>query len=264
MTRAAFENAMTLTMVLGGSTNAVLHLLAMAHAVEVDLDIDEFQTTSDRIPFLADLKPSGKYVMEDLHVIGGTPAVLKMLLEQGVLNGDCLTVTGKTMAGNLADVGGLHEGQAIISDWDDPIKDSGHIQILRGGLAPGGSVAKITGKEGLSFTGTALPYDSEEEMLAALERGEIGPGSVIIIRYEGPTGGARYARDAHSDIGHHGSWAWSGRCPDHRWTVLGWLAWFHHRPRDSGSATGRSDRPHRGGRHDRHRHRDPVDQHRRG
>ena len=189
MTRAAFENAMTLTMVLGGSTNAVLHLLAMAHAVEVDLDIDEFQTTSDRIPFLADLKPSGKYVMEDLHVIGGTPAVLKMLLEQGVLNGDCLTVTGKTMAGNLADVGGLHEGQAIISDWDDPIKDSGHIQILRGGLAPGGSVAKITGKEGLSFTGTALPYDSEEEMLAALERGEIGPGSVIIIRYEGPTGG---------------------------------------------------------------------------
>ena len=189
MTRDAFENAMVLTMALGGSTNAVLHLLAIAHSVDVELNIDEFQTTSDRIPFLADLKPSGKYVMEDLHGVGGTPAVLRMLLERGVLNGDCLTVTGQTMAENLRDLPGLTEGQSIVSGWDSPIKESGHIQILRGDIAPEGSVAKITGKEGLSFRGSALPYDSEEDMLAAFERGEIGPGSVIVIRYEGPQGG---------------------------------------------------------------------------
>lgn len=189
MTREAFENAMVVTMVLGGSTNAVLHLLAMAHSADVELDIDEFQETSDRIPFLADLKPSGAYVMEDVHGVGGTPAVLKMLLEEGVINGDCLTVTGKTMAENLDDLPGLSEGQTIVSGWDDPIKETGHIQILRGDIAPEGSVAKITGKEGLSFTGSALPYDSEEEMLESFERGEIGPGSVIVIRYEGPKGG---------------------------------------------------------------------------
>ncbi len=180
---------MVLTMVLGGSTNAVLHLLAMAHAVDVPLSLDDFQATSDRTPFLADLKPSGRYVMEDLHAVGGTPAVLKMLLERGAIDGDCLTVTGRTMAENLADLPGLADDQAIVSAWDDPIKEYGHIQILRGDLAPQGSVAKITGKEGLSFTGTALPYDSEEDMLRALERGEIGPGSVVVIRYEGPTGG---------------------------------------------------------------------------
>ena len=189
MTRAAFENAMVITMVLGGSTNAVLHLMAIAHSAGVDLDIEDFQPVSDRIPFLGDLKPSGRYVMEDLHEVGGTPAVLKMLLERGVIDGDCLTVTGRTMAENLADLPGLAEGQLVIAPWDNPVKDSGHIQILRGNLAPDGAVAKITGKEGLSFTGTALPYDSEEDMLAALERGEIGPGSVIIIRYEGPKGG---------------------------------------------------------------------------
>ena len=189
MTREAFENAMVITMVLGGSTNAVLHLMAIAHSAGVDLDIEDFQPVSDRIPFLGDLKPSGRYVMEDLHEVGGTPAVLKMLLERGVIDGDCLTVTGRTMAENLADLPGLAEGQLVIAPWDNPVKDSGHIQILRGNLAPDGAVAKITGKEGLSFTGTALPYDSEEDMLAALERGEIGPGSVIIIRYEGPKGG---------------------------------------------------------------------------
>ena len=189
MTREAFENAMVLTMVLGGSTNAVLHLSAIAHSVGVELSLDDFQTTSDRIPFLADLKPSGSHVMEDLHGVGGTPAVLKMLLERGEIDGSCLTVTGHTMAENLADLPGLTSGQIIVSGWDSPIKDSGHIQILRGDIAPGGSVAKITGKEGLSFTGIALPYDSEEEMLASFERGEIGPGSVIVIRYEGPQGG---------------------------------------------------------------------------
>ena len=189
MTREAFENAMVLTMVLGGSTNAVLHLLAIAHSVGVDLTIDEFQSTSDRIPFLADMKPSGRYVMEDLHAVGGTPAVLKMLLDRGVLDGDCITVTGNTMAQNLESLPGLVDGQRVMNGWDNPIKDSGHIQILRGVIAPGGAVAKITGKEGLSFTGSALAYDSEEDMLAAFERGEIGSGSVIVIRYEGPQGG---------------------------------------------------------------------------
>ncbi len=189
MTREAFENAMTLTMVLGGSTNAVLHLLAMARSVDVDLTIDDFQQISDRVPFLADLKPSGRYVMEDLHAIGGTPAVLKLLLEHGALHGDCLTVTGRTMSENLEGLPGLAESQDVIRPWSDPIKETGHIQILRGSLAPGGAVAKITGKEGLRFAGRARPFDREEAMLAALERGEINPGDVVIIRYEGPKGG---------------------------------------------------------------------------
>lgn len=189
MTRAAFENAMVITMVLGGSTNAVLHLMAIAHSAGVDLEMEDFQAVSDRTPYLGDLKPSGQYVMSDLHAVGGTPAVLKMLLEREAIDGDCLTVTGRTLAENLADLPGLAEGQTVIAPWDKPVKDSGHIQILRGNLAPEAAVAKITGKEGLAFTGTALPYDSEEEMLSALERGEIGPGSVIVIRYEGPKGG---------------------------------------------------------------------------
>jgi dihydroxy-acid dehydratase len=189
MTRQAFENAMAIVMVLGGSTNAVLHLIAMARAVDVPLSLDDFQTASDRIPFLADLKPSGRYVMEDLHNVGGTPAVLALLLEHGALHGDCLTVTGKTLAENLAELPGLAAGQDVIHPWEDPIKETAHIQILRGSLAPEGAVAKITGKEGLSFSGTALAFDSEEKMLAALERGEIRKGQVVIIRYEGPRGG---------------------------------------------------------------------------
>ena len=189
MTRAAFENAMVITMSLGGSTNAVLHLIAMARSVDVDLTIDDFQAVSDRVPFLADLKPSGKYVMEDLHQVGGTPAVLKLLLDHDAIDGDCLTVTGRTLAEELAELPGLADGQDVIQPWDEPIKESGHIQILRGSLAPGGAVAKITGKEGLQFTGTARPFDSEEEMLAAVEQNRIGPGDVIVIRYEGPKGG---------------------------------------------------------------------------
>jgi dihydroxy-acid dehydratase len=189
MTRAAFENAMAVTMLTGGSTNSVLHLIAMARAVGVDLTLDDFQATSDRIPFLADLKPSGKYVMEDLHAVGGTPAVMKLLLEHDAIDGSCITVTGKTVAENLADLPGLSPGQDVVQPWGAPIKESGHIQILRGNLAPDGAVAKITGKEGLSFTGTARTFDCEEDMLPALERGEIGPGDVIIIRYEGPKGG---------------------------------------------------------------------------
>lgn len=189
MTRPAFENAISVIMALGGSTNAVLHLLAMARSVEVPLTIDDFQTIADRTPFLADLKPSGRYVMEDLHNIGGTPAVLKLLLEHDALHGDCMTVTGRTMAENLGDLPGLTDGQDVIRPWSDPIKATGHISILRGSLAPEGAVAKITGKEGLSFTGRARPFDREEAMLAALERGEIYPGDVVIIRYEGPKGG---------------------------------------------------------------------------
>ncbi len=154
MTRAAFENAMVLIMATGGSTNAVLHLIAMAKAVEVKLTIDDFQTVSDRIPYISDLKPSGKYVMEDLHKVGGTPAVLKYLLEKGLIDGSCLTVTGKTLAENLKDVPGLTPGQPIVQPIEKPIKETGHIRIMRGNVCPEGAVAKITGKEGLVFKGT--------------------------------------------------------------------------------------------------------------
>ena len=189
MTRAAFENAMVITMALGGSTNAVLHLIAMARSVGVELTIDDFEKVSDRIPYLADLKPSGKYVMEDLHAVGGTPAVQKYLLEKGLLKGDCLTVTGKTLAENIADLPSLSDGQDIIHPVEEPLKATGHIRILYGNLAPEGAVAKITGKEGLQFTGPARVFDSEEEMLKGLEDGKITKGDVVIIRYEGPQGG---------------------------------------------------------------------------
>jgi len=189
MTRAAFENAMVLVTVLGGSTNAVLHLIAMARSVGVDLSLDDFQAVSDRTPFLADLKPSGQYVMEDLHLVGGTPAVLKLLLERGLLDGGCLTVTGETLAANLEKLPGLAAGQKVLRPFQDPIKGTGHIQILRGSLSPEGAVAKITGKEGLSFSGPAKVFDCEEDMLAAVERGEVKKGMVLVIRYEGPKGG---------------------------------------------------------------------------
>jgi dihydroxy-acid dehydratase len=189
MTREAFENAMVVVTVLGGSTNAVLHLIAMAKAVGVELGIEDFQTVSDRTPFLGDLKPSGTYVMEDLHKVGGTPALIQYLLERGVLHGDCLTVTGQTLAENVEGLPGLSEGQKVIRPWDDPILPNGHIQILRGNFAPEGAVAKITGKEGLSFSGPALVFDQEEAMLAAVEQGKVKKGSVIVIRYEGPKGG---------------------------------------------------------------------------
>ncbi|MFO0900810.1 MAG: dihydroxy-acid dehydratase [Pirellulales bacterium] len=189
MTRAAFENAMVVVMALGGSTNAVLHLIAMAKAVGVKLTIDDFQAVSNRVPFIADLKPSGRFVQEDLHAVGGTPAVMKYLLAEKLLNGDCLTCTGKTLAENLKDVPGLKPGQEVITTLDKPIKPTGHIQILKGNLAPEGAVAKITGKEGNRFSGPAKVYDSEEDMLHALERKEIAKGDVVIIRYEGPQGG---------------------------------------------------------------------------
>ena len=189
MTREAFENAMVVVMALGGSTNAVLHLLAMARAVEVPLVLDDFQAVSDRVPFLADLKPSGRYVMEDLHRAGGTPGVMKYLLGEGLLTGDCLTVTGRTVAANLEALPGLTGGQDVVRPIDEPIKETGHITILRGNLAPGGAVAKITGKEGLRFAGPARVFDSEEAMLAALEDGRIRKGDAVVIRFEGPKGG---------------------------------------------------------------------------
>ncbi len=189
MTRAAFENAMVIIMATGGSTNAVLHLIAMARAINVSLTIDDFQKVSDRIPYISDLKPSGKYVMEDLHTIGGTPAVLKYLLEKGLIDGSCMTVTGKTIEQNLKNLPGLKAGQKIVHPIETPIKASGHIRIMRGNVSPDGAVAKITGKEGLVFTGTARCFDSEELMLKGLEDGKIKKGDVVIIRYEGPQGG---------------------------------------------------------------------------
>ncbi len=189
MTRRAFENAMVIVIALGGSTNAVLHLIAMARSVDVPLTIDDFQQVSDRVPFLADLKPSGQFVQEDLHEVGGTPAVMKYLLQEGFLDGECLTVTGQTIAENLANLPGLTAGQTVVHSVKDPIKATGHIRILRGSLAPNGAVAKITGKEGLRFSGPAKVFDSEELMLAALEQNQIAKGDVVVIRYEGPKGG---------------------------------------------------------------------------
>ncbi|MBU6237047.1 MAG: dihydroxy-acid dehydratase [Planctomycetes bacterium] len=189
MTRQAFENAVTIVIALGGSTNAVLHLIAMARAVNVELTLEDFQKISSQVPYLADLKPSGKFVQEDLHSIGGTPAVMKYLLEEGFLHGDCLTVTGKTLAENVSSLPGFKKGQTIVRPISDPIKPTGHIQILFGNLAPEGAVAKITGKEGLKFSGPARCFDSEEAMLRALEEKKIAKGDVIIIRYEGPKGG---------------------------------------------------------------------------
>jgi dihydroxy-acid dehydratase len=189
MTREAFENAMAVIMAVGGSTNAVLHLIAMARAVDVPLTIDDFQRTSDRVPYLADLRPSGKYVQEDLHRVGGTPAVMKLLLDEKLITGDCLTITGKTIAENLASLPSLSKGQEVVHDVAKPIKKSGHIRIMRGNFCPDGAVAKITGKEGLQFAGVANCFDSEEDMLAAMQQKKINKGEVVIIRYEGPQGG---------------------------------------------------------------------------
>ncbi|MCX5661690.1 MAG: dihydroxy-acid dehydratase [Planctomycetota bacterium] len=189
MTRAAFENAMVVGMALGGSTNLVLHLLAMARSVGVSLTLEDFKRTSKKVPLLGDMKPSGKHVMEDVHKVGGVPAVMKYLLEKGMIDGSCMTVTGKTIAQNLASLPGLPAGQKVIYPLESPLKKTGHISILHGNLAPQGAVGKITGKQGVSFTGPARVYDCEEEMLAGLEKGQIKKGDVIVIRYEGPKGG---------------------------------------------------------------------------
>jgi len=189
ITRKSFENAIRLLTLLGGSTNAVLHFLAIAKAANVDFTLNDFQKISDTTPFLADLKPSGKYLMEDLHRAGGTPAVMKFMLEHGMLHGDCLTITGKTVAENLAELPDLKEGQQIVKPLDAPIKETGHLRILYGNLAEKGAVAKITGKEGLHFTGPAKVYDDEFLANAGIGRGEVSKGDVVVIRYEGPKGG---------------------------------------------------------------------------
>ncbi len=189
MTRAAFENAMVVVMALGGSTNSVLHLIAMAKSVGVKLSIDDFQKVSDRVPFLADLKPSGQFVMEDLHRVGGTSGVMKYLLKHKLLDGSCLTCTGKTLAQNLRPLADLDPRQSIVAPLENPIKPSGHITIMYGNLCPGGAVAKITGKEGLVFNGVARCFDCEEDMLKGVEQGKVKKGDVVIIRYEGPKGG---------------------------------------------------------------------------
>jgi dihydroxy-acid dehydratase len=189
MTRKAFENAVTLVITLGGSTNAVLHLLAMAHEAGVRLRIDDFTRIGKRVPVLADLKPSGKYVMAELVRIGGTVPLMKMLLDRGLMHGDCLTVTGKTMAENLKDAPFYPAGQDIIRGFHNPIKKDSHLVVLYGNLAPTGAVAKISGKEGLRFTGKAIVFNSEEKALKAILDGTVKKGHVIVIRYEGPQGG---------------------------------------------------------------------------
>ncbi|MFO7445330.1 MAG: dihydroxy-acid dehydratase [Ignavibacteriaceae bacterium] len=189
MTKKAFENAISIVIALGGSTNAALHLIAMAKAADVKLTLDDFQRITDKTPFLADLKPSGKYVMEDLHDAGGVPAVQKLLLKEGFLDGNCITITGKTLGENIEKLADLSEGQKVVMPVSKPIKKTGHLQILYGNLAQEGAVAKITGKEGLTFSGPAKVYDSEEEALHAIENKEVVHGDVVVIRYEGPKGG---------------------------------------------------------------------------
>ncbi|MDI6034370.1 dihydroxy-acid dehydratase [Flavobacterium sp. LB2P84] len=189
MTRKAFENAITIVAVLGGSTNAVMHLIAMAHSVGVDLTLKDFQDISDKTPLLADLKPSGKYLMEDLHNVGGVPGVMKYLLKEGFLHGDCLTVTGKTIAENLASVPDLNDGQEVIHEIQKALKATGNIQILYGNIASEGCVAKISGKEGEFFEGTAVVFENEHDVIKGIRGGEVKPGNVVIIRYCGPKGG---------------------------------------------------------------------------
>ena len=189
MTRKAFENAITIVAVLGGSTNAVMHLIAMAHSVDIEITLDDFQAINDRTPVLADLKPSGKFMMEDLHAVGGVPAVLKYLLKEGYIHGECLTVTGKTVAENLATVPDLEEGQEVVFEIKNALKATGNIQVLYGNLATEGCVAKISGKEGEYFEGTAVVFESEFTVIPGLEAGLIKPGDVVVIRYCGPKGG---------------------------------------------------------------------------
>jgi dihydroxy-acid dehydratase len=189
MTRKAFENAITIVAVLAGSTNAVMHLIAMAHSVDIEITLNDFQAISDKTPVLADLKPSGKFMMEDLHAVGGIPALMKYLLKEGYIHGDCMTVTGKTIAENLESVPDLYEGQEIVHDIKNALKSSGNIQILYGNLASEGCVAKISGKEGEYFEGTAVVFESEFTVIPGLEKGLIKPGNVVVIRYCGPKGG---------------------------------------------------------------------------
>jgi dihydroxy-acid dehydratase len=191
ITKASLENALVSTMVMCGSTNSVLHYLAIAHSADIEFTLDDIQRVSNKVPVLADLKPSGKYMVADLADIGGFPSVLKFLIHAGLINGDIPTVTGKTLRENVQDAPSLDPGQHMIRPLSDPIKESGHIRILRGNLAPGGAVAKITGKEGRRFTGKAMVFHKEEDLVAKLHDGKIDPeeNTVLCVRYEGPKGG---------------------------------------------------------------------------
>lgn len=266
LTRTAFENAMVLVNITGGSTNAVLHLIAIADSVGIKLTIDDFQSVSDRIPFLADLKPSGKYVMADLYNVGGTPALTKFLLKEGLIDGSAMTVTGQTLAKNVEKLPSFPADQDIIRPVSNPIKKTGHIQILRGSLAPGGSVGKITGKEGMSFTGKARVYEEEEDFITSIENNEIKKDekTVVVIRYTGPKGGPgmpgkftpqgipppyrpdnitnKTNRNAQTLRCSHGCWSRQLGRPHHRRPIQRWLARLFdrtHRPRS------RSRRAHR-------------------
>jgi dihydroxy-acid dehydratase len=188
MTRSAFENAIKVVIALGGSTNAVLHLIAMAHTMNVELELNDFSIIGKRIPMVADLKPSGKYLMSELIKIGGIQPLMKIMLDEGMLDGNCMTVTGKTLGENLRDVAPYPSDQDIIRPFTSPIKKDSHLVVMRGNLAPGGAVAKITGKEGLAFNGNARVFDSEEECLAGILNGTVLSGDVLVIRYEGPRG----------------------------------------------------------------------------
>ncbi|GAK03793.1 dihydroxy-acid dehydratase [Geomicrobium sp. JCM 19037] len=189
MTKEAFENAITVVMALGGSTNAFLHLIAMAHAVDVDLDYDDFERVRQNVPHIADLKPSGRYVMQDLNNVGGVPAVMKLLLEAGLLHGDCMTVTGKTLAENLAEVEALHDGQDVIMPLSNPKKKTGPLVVLKGNLAPEGAVAKMSGQSITRFQGPAKVFNNEDKATEAVMNNEIEAGDVLVIRYVGPKGG---------------------------------------------------------------------------
>lgn len=259
---------MVVVNITGGSTNAVLHLIAMADAVGVKLDIEDFQSVSDRIPFLADLKPSGKYVMADLHNIGGTPSLLKFLLKEGVIDGSGMTVTGETLAKNLEKVPDFPDDQKIIQPMSSPIKETGHIQILRGSLAPGGSVGKITGKEGTSFTGKTRVFDEEDDFIAALERNEIKKEdkTVVVIRYTGPKGGpgmpgtsphspfytlyvgqvTNGKRNAQTLFRPHGCWPRKLLRPNHRRPILRRFPRLPDRPYRPRSCRRRAHRPGQG------------------
>ena len=208
MTREAFENAITAVIALGGSTNAVLHLLAMADSIGVDLHLDDFSRIGENVPVIADIKPFGNHFMSELNEQGGISPVLKMLLDKNLLHGDCLTVTGKTLAENLEDINPYNSSQSIIKSLEDPIKESSHLRILYGNLAPEGAVAKITGQEGTIFEGKARVFNSEEDGNQAILNKEIKAGDIVVIRYEGPKRWSWYERNAKTDFSHNGTRSW--------------------------------------------------------
>ena len=254
LTRQAFENGISVAMALGGSTNAVLHLLAIAHSAGVPLALDDFEAIRARVPVLCDLKPSGRYVATDLHAAGGVPQVMKMLLAHGLLHGDALTITGETIAESLRDVpADPRADQDVIRPWARPLYAQGHLAVLRGNLAPEGAVAKITGVKEPRITGPARVFESEEACLDAILAGRIRPGDVIVIRYEGPRGRTRYAGDAGADLRDHRRGAGRFGRPDHRRTVLGRHLRARGRPRRARGGGGWAARARRGRRphHDR-------------